>query len=40
MEESMEKIGYDVKRLPLGKLSNETVKEGFKALNEISEVLK
>jgi hypothetical protein len=39
MEESMAKIGYDVKRLPLGQLSSATVKEGFTALSDISDVL-
>jgi hypothetical protein len=29
MEESVVNIGYDVKRMPLGELSNETVLKGY-----------
>lgn len=35
MEESVVKIGYDVKRLPLGELSSETVLKGYKILRNI-----
>ena len=39
MEESVVKIGYDVKRLPLGELSSETVLEGYKILRNIELVI-
>jgi len=39
MEESVVSIGYDVKRLPLGELSQETVLEGYKILRDIELVL-
>lgn len=39
MEESMLKVGYDTKKLPLGKLSAETVKKGFETLNKIDLVI-
>jgi hypothetical protein len=39
MEESVVKIGYDIKRLPLGELSAETVLEGYKILRNIELVL-
>ena len=29
MEKSVSQVGYDVKKLPLGQLSEETVKEGY-----------
>lgn len=39
MEQAMASVGYDVKRLPLGELSNETVLAGYKVLRQIEEVL-
>ena len=33
MEKSVIKAGYDVSKLPLGKLSAETIKEGYKYLS-------
>ena len=33
MEKSVIKAGYDVSKLPLGKLSDETIKEGYKYLS-------
>lgn len=39
IEQSVIQIGYDVKRLPLGQLSKETVLEGYKYLTEIEKVL-
>ena len=39
MEEQMSKIGYDAKKMPLGKLSKETIRRGYSVLNKISEVL-
>jgi hypothetical protein len=32
--------GYDPKKLPLGKLSEDTVNKGYKILCEIEEILK
>jgi poly [ADP-ribose] polymerase len=39
MEESVVKIGYDVKKLPLGDLSKETVLKGYQILRSIENVL-
>lgn len=39
MQQSVIKIGYDPKRLPLGQLDRETVLEGYKYLREIEKVL-
>jgi poly [ADP-ribose] polymerase 2/3/4 len=39
IEQSVIQIGYDVKRLPLGQLSKETVLEGYKYLREIEKVI-
>lgn len=39
MEQSVVKVGYDPKRLPLGQLDRETVMEGYKYLREIEKVL-
>lgn len=35
MEESVIKIGYDVKKMPLGQLSKETVLKGYQVLHKI-----
>ena len=35
----MESIGYDAKKLPLGKLSKNNIEKGYTILNEIQEVL-
>jgi poly [ADP-ribose] polymerase len=35
MEDSVIKVGYDVKKLPLGELSKETVLKGYSVLREI-----
>lgn len=32
MEKSVASVNYDIKKLPLGKLADETVKEGYKYL--------
>jgi hypothetical protein len=32
MEKSMASVGYDVSKLPLGQLSEETVNAGYKVL--------
>lgn len=39
MEDSVIKIGYDTKKMPLGELSKETVLKGYKILQEIEDVL-
>lgn len=39
MEESVVKIGYDVKKMPLGELSKDTVLKGYQILREIEKVL-
>ena len=39
MEKSMVQVGYDVKKLPLGHLSDATVLAGYKVLQEIDLVL-
>lgn len=39
IEQSVVKVGYDPKRLPLGQLDKETVLEGYKYLREIEKVL-
>lgn len=36
MEESVVELKYDARRAPLGKLRKEQIKEGYKALNSIS----
>lgn len=38
--ESVKTIGYDVKRMPLGKLSIQAIRDGYAALKVISEQLK
>ena len=35
MEESVVKVGYDIKRMPLGELSKETVLKGYQILRKI-----
>lgn len=35
----MKEIGYDAKKLPLGKLSSECIKEGYKFLDQLSKEL-
>jgi len=39
MEKAMSSQGYDCKKMPLGDLSEETVKQGYKYLNLIDEIL-
>lgn len=36
----MKEIGYDPKKMPLGKLADETIKQGYSILNELQEALK
>ena len=40
MEKQVSSANYDVKKLPLGKLADETVKEGYKYLKMIETALK
>lgn len=39
MEQAVAANGYDVKKLPLGDLSKETIQQGYQALSEIEKVL-
>ncbi len=38
MENSVMKFGYDVKKMPIGVLSKETVIEGYRILRSIEDV--
>lgn len=38
MEKSMVQVGYDVKKLPLGQLSDQTVQAGYKTLRQIEDI--
>ena len=40
IEKSVVKVGYNVKKLPLGQLSKETVLKGYSMLQEIERELK
>ena len=40
MEQQVMSAGYDPNKLPLGDLSEETVKKGYKFLCEIENILK
>jgi len=40
MNKSMAQIGYDAKKMPLGKLGSKTITEGYNVLKEIEAVLK
>lgn len=39
MEKSVTQVGYDIQKLPLGQLSDETVKDGYKSLRQIENIL-
>lgn len=39
MERSVTQVGYDIQKLPLGQLSDETVKDGYKSLRQIENIL-
>ena len=39
MESAVARNGYDVKKLPLGELSKETIEQGYKILSEIEKVI-
>ena len=40
MNKQMAEIGYDAKKMPLGKLGKETITAGYKVLKRIENVLK
>nr|VVW87367.1 unnamed protein product [Nymphaea colorata] len=40
MNNTMKEIGYDAKRMPLGKLGDSTIKEAYGVLNKLSEAVK
>ena len=37
MDKQMKQIGYDSTKMPLGKLSKDTILKGYKALNQLME---
>ena len=39
MEKSVVEVGYDAKKLPLGKLSKDTIKKGYSILKELEKVI-
>ena len=39
MERSVTQAGYDIQKLPLGQLSDQTVKDGYKTLRQIEIIL-
>eukprot|EP00826_Nyctotherus_ovalis_P013167 TRINITY_DN13519_c0_g1_i9.p1 TRINITY_DN13519_c0_g1~~TRINITY_DN13519_c0_g1_i9.p1 ORF type:complete len:576 (-),score=216.42 TRINITY_DN13519_c0_g1_i9:173-1900(-) len=39
MQKQMVEIGYDARKMPLGKLSKDTIKRGYEVLKQISDVL-
>lgn len=40
MNNTMKEIGYDAKKMPLGKLGDSTIKEAYEILNKLSEAIK
>lgn len=40
MNNTMKEIGYDAKRMPLGKLGETTIKEAYGVLSKLSEAVK
>lgn len=40
MNNQMKEIGYDAKKMPLGKLAKSTIQQGYVVLNDLTEVLK
>lgn len=36
----MKEIGYDVKKMPLGKLAKSNIEKGYEILNDLSKVIK
>jgi poly [ADP-ribose] polymerase len=39
MNQQMKEIGYDINKMPLGKLGKDTINEAYKVLKDISEVI-
>jgi hypothetical protein len=39
MEAAVAANGYDIKKLPLGDLSTETIQQGYKVLSEIEKAI-
>ncbi len=39
MNNQMKEIGYDAKKMPLGKLSKSNIEKGYKILSDIAECL-
>lgn len=40
MQTTMKEIGYDAKKMPLGKLGDNTIKEAYKILTELTKAIK
>lgn len=40
IETTMKEIGYDPKKMPLGKLADQTIKDGFQVLNDLQVAIK
>jgi poly [ADP-ribose] polymerase len=40
MNQQMKEIGYDANKMPLGKLSQQMIKDGYEVLRDIEQVLK
>lgn len=40
MNNTMKEIGYDAKKMPLGKLGEGTIKEAYTILNKLSKAIK
>lgn len=40
MNNTMKEIGYDAKKMPLGRLGDSTIKEAYGVLNQLSEAIK
>lgn len=40
MEETMKEIGYDPKKMPLGKLADQSIKTGYAVLNQLLTAVK
>lgn len=40
MNSTMKEIGYDAKKMPLGKLGQSTIKEAYEVLTKLSDAVK
>ena len=40
MNNTMKEIGYDAKKMPLGKLGDTTIKQAYEILNKLSKAIK